>query len=733
MGKKEHTSDKSVRPDEGGKKYRPPKVFRKVYTRRKWDKKVAGQIYLPQDREFLEGLVQTVAPGDSGREKVRLDPEKAAALDKKGRKRLKGLAKAVKANRKGARISLILILIVLAGGAAGFELFWKDRLMETALERGLEQIFQARCDARGVDVSLLGGRVAVERLTLGDRARPMKNLAEIEGLRAAVSPRSLFRGSLRIDDLAVEGIQRNTDRDFPASLPGKREGARAGSGPAAAGTDGGGSGAGSDDASGGAASSLERMGAVLGEIDPKALLEEEKKNLASITLAEQSRQELEAEKETWQEEREQTEERLAAWGKRMDRLQGIQPSSVETIAGAQEALAAVQEAAEAAQEDSKAVREQTRQVRQSFQRWESRARDLRAAVEQDRQRLKGLIQSPAGEKASWVEDFLRRELAGPLGKYFRWYDRGRLWYGRFQSLQREDSAEAEAPERKKRRQGRNLPLAPPEEPRVALRQALLGASEPGLEYRIGLENITTEPALWPEPAGLEASWEGSRAGGGELQLAAGTGRGRAEGLSFDLGPSLKALGFSRMEGRFDLTAEITAAEGGRLHGQAEILVRDLSWSIPEPTELTALLEQTLEGAQPLPVTLSFRNLGGRKGKNPESVRIETPLPALLADQLKGLAEKKVAEARKRLSEEWDALAREKLGAYEKELSQAREIDQRAGEYRAKAEAYQQEIEDKKKALEKRIRKIRNQAAREAEKEAKKQADKVKENLPDFGF
>lgn len=680
-----------------------PKALRGVHLEKKWKKKIFKHLYLPEDRDFLKSLVTGRKEGDQ--KFFWVDPSRMADLDKKQKKQLKAAAQAVKNNRKGLRFSLILILVILAGTAAAFQLHLKDALLARALREGLEATFQARCEVSGLHLDLAQSRLEIDRLAVTNKEAPLKNLFEVSRIAAQIRVAPLFQGRLRIDELQVEDLQRNTPRKTSGAL--ETSGVAADEAGKAPSGDASGEKAPEEKAPEEKASALDSISRLAGDLDVQGLLEAEKEKMQSLSLAEESRQELEEETALWEEKLAAARQDMEAWGDKVAQVSRINPQSIDSISEATEAYQKIDGAVKSSQKNYNDVMKTTGEVQSSWKKWQGRAQEIREAADEDWAYLEGLVQSPAGDKAEWLASYLEEQLDQPLTRYYNWYLQGRALYDRFQELQSEDGGQKK--ETRTPREGRDLPLEPPAGPRIILGRVALSGQEPDISYQGEVKNLVSDPSRWEEPFRLkgQAAWGESR-----LNLSINEGRGEitADQLPFDLADSLSALGLGELKGKLSLKGHGAPGEGGAMVGGAELMIDNLEWIRLKEDDLTGFIEETLREAQPIPVNTRWTLKEGAV----QELTVSTTLQDVLAAQMGAYLEEKAAAAKEELKGQWEALSAEYLADYQDELGQARKYMDQADAYRSRADNYEQTLEAKKEGVEARLEQLKKEAASQAQ-------------------
>ncbi|MCA1753637.1 MAG: hypothetical protein LC641_02830 [Spirochaeta sp.] len=291
-----------------------PAIFRTIRTQEQLQRRVLRRVYLPSEQGFIQGLYE---PGESqGTIQLRAD------LSQEETKRLRKLAKSVRAARGFFHPVKISLLILVVAAVLVFNFVFRDWLVQAALERGLEEVFQARSEVIGLQVKLLGPAVEFDLMRVGDQRKPMQNLFELGPSRLDISLRELLRRRLVVEEFKISEIQFGTERSTSAELPLDRRSPV------------------TDTAAGGAANllpelpSLDSLG--LTDIDVTQFVEKQFESLETVAAIEAGVAEFEERIRYWEgrvEEYERTMRELQALS---ESLSEMRPEELNTVAQARE-------------------------------------------------------------------------------------------------------------------------------------------------------------------------------------------------------------------------------------------------------------------------------------------------------------------------------------------------------------------------------------------------------------
>jgi uncharacterized protein (TIGR03545 family) len=187
-----------------------PGAFRKPLKDKTFEKRYVRFIEHPGDRDFFIGCFQRredayVLRGDLGKDEL---------------KKLKGLLKEIQKNRKGALklAPLAFAAMVIAAIVVFFTIF-ANPLLERAMERGLEAVFEARCDVDRFRLSLLRFRIALGGISVANRDSPMTNLFQMGRTEIRLKPQAVLRGKIYIEEVRADSIRFGTARTVSGALP----------------------------------------------------------------------------------------------------------------------------------------------------------------------------------------------------------------------------------------------------------------------------------------------------------------------------------------------------------------------------------------------------------------------------------------------------------------------------------------------------------------------------------
>jgi uncharacterized protein (TIGR03545 family) len=184
--------------------------MKKTISRRAFEKRLK-YISNPEDRDFFASCFEAAG------EKMALR-EDLSAEDKRT---FKTIRKVIAVNRKlGLKLGALIVFGIFAASVTFFFAFIMNPLLERALERGLETLFEARADVDNFHLNLFHFRVGIDGITVANRHDPMKNLFQTGRMEFRLKPEAVLRGKIYIEEIRTDAMRFGTARTVSGALPG---------------------------------------------------------------------------------------------------------------------------------------------------------------------------------------------------------------------------------------------------------------------------------------------------------------------------------------------------------------------------------------------------------------------------------------------------------------------------------------------------------------------------------
>jgi len=685
-----------------------PVLFRKIRTQEQLRRRVLRRVYLPSDQEFIQGLYE---PGETPGSVQLREP-----LSQDDTKRLRKLAKGVRATRGVFHPVKLALLVGVVVAVLVFNFVFRDRLVKAAFERGLEEVFQARSEVIGLQVKLLGPALEFDVLRVGDQRKPMQNLFELGSSRLELSLRELLRRRIVVEEFRISEIHFGTDRTVSAELPPDRRR------PVAEAADGGASNLLPE------LPSLESLG--LAEIDIADFVEAQFHSLQTVAAIQAGVAEF--------------EERIAYWDAQVSEYQGtmvqlqalseslveLRPGEITTVEQARSTYDEAISGTEQIQSVADELSGLQAQIAAEGDRLWSDVSALSATIDADMTHLVSLLPSPAEAGAGVAVALLGPELVEQLLELRIRLEDGRAQLERLQAMAASRSTAAGS-----RRRGRIVSYPSAEFPRYLLMQALVsGVRDPGAvdeeRYEGALQALSSNPDLVDEATRLSFGRTVENhilAVETELDLRSGS----ETPVAFELElagypyttPNLpSAMGLQQLAAITSWELDLRVDNQDWSRGTLSLGLEEIELTpAANPGALGRLLVEVLEeaGAAELQAEFAFHP------NQAPSLSIRSDLEALLRERARGLAEARLAEYEQQLRSELESRVQAELAAFEPYLNELGGLQEQIDEYYQEVLQYQQQAEQQRARIEQQLSAYQaelDQARREAEARAQAEVD-----------
>jgi len=600
----------------------------------------------------------------------------------------------------GFAVILALVLVI------GF--FFLDNWAKAGLEAGGTRVNGAEVNVGDVDLTLSPVGFNIQNVQITNVQRPERNLFEIEQARLDINMAQLFLGRVKIDQLVVDGMRADTERERPGRVlerepsdddgPGVGERARAGAG--------------------------ERMDAIRAEL-PDA----ESAANDALTRTREAVEASETELEGAQERAQNAVDQLPNQASLDDydrRIASLRDRDVKSL----EALRQLQSDFDALQKEVVADQRSIAEARQAAGN----------AVDTGRQSLQRVSRAPAEDWAALREAYpLNRASALKAGRlllgdalfdrietYQNYYRQAAPWLRRLAP-----SRGGEEDAGPQRLDGRFVRFEHPNPaPDFLLDQARVGFEADGWPWTLTLADVTGQQRLTNEPVTLELTrGEGDKAVlrvEGTLDRRQDEARDRFRISGRDLGFGSRQVNLAGTDldwepGQVDLGGDITVT-GGELDGGLNLTFAGTDFQTQGSGRTVELLQRALADISDFELGINLSGTIDSPGIEITS-DLDNRLNDALATVLRQEYDHWLAEARSALDAEVDRL-REPLDA------EQQRIEERRDEVQQRADEFQQEVVAKLEALKDEIASERQRLNRALEEQKQKAEDKAREEVED---
>ena len=679
-----------------------PGPFKKPINEKNFEKKFLKHIQHPGDKKFLKSCF-TLSDG-MYTVKDNLDDEAV--------KKMKVLLKAVKTNRKGAVNVLPLALaVLLVGGIVFFVTVLMNPLLEKALERGLELVFEAKSDVSGFRLSITKVQVKFNSLTVANRDSPMKNLFEMGRTEFRMNPRALLMGKINIEEMRADSLRFGTDRKVSGALPyvepkPKKEKVQSDMPPLVD----------------------------LKNFDAKALLDREIDKLTTPKAYEEAAKAYNDAVVKWQGQISAVEDRTKELQDRAAPVMAInvnQLNNVETITATIKDITALVTSVKGAVDDANNLVNGIQADVNTAMRLEQTARN---AINQDVAHLKSYIDFKSGAALSALEPSIREILSDQAQQYIDYGVRA------LEVLEKLKEKSAEAPKKEKEKKvkqpafkGRTVYFPTKQYPQFYIGILASDFTIPGWNWAIDIRGISTDPDLSDEATTLALT--ARETGNNPVEVAAKAGADfrtkstelfnasvNGKGFAVSIGDYLKQAGIGGFNGVSSFTVSFGGTKTGNISGGGDIAITQAK--LVEPTgTLAVAIDEAMRSFKSVDMQIGYEHI--KDGK--DSFTLKTNLTNLVGDIVKRTAEQYINQATKEIERVVKDYVSSQL---EGTLGEKADLDQLlaiAKGDKAALDKLTKSLEDKQAEFEKKIKGAAEEAAEKAQQQAK---DALQNSLKD---
>ena len=391
-----------------------PKLFKKAYTQKQLDKLLKG-VYIDEDKAFLDSLFKKTEVKGQEKRAIPQDSE----FTKKELARLKEMAKAIVANRKGRFKVIPFVAVVAFIAVVGIVVTtFKNQIVKRGIKSAMENVFEAKCDIGSVKVEIFGAQLNVRNLAQANKDDPMKNIFQFDNLDLNFNLTQLLRGRFDAENIEITGVALGTDRKTSGALPAKKVKAKVEEV-----KDESGFYTALKDKSGTALDTAkENLTNAFAAYNPQNVAADIKENFKSAEKAKEVEAEVNAMIAAWKEKPAEVQKQVADFQSSAQALASINVNNLKTPTEIQDAITKITNALESGKNVKTNVEGVTKSIKGDADKVKSLSDGLTKAIAED----KALISEKLGMYTSFNGDTAKGILTGcfdsvayeTLGKYY---------------------------------------------------------------------------------------------------------------------------------------------------------------------------------------------------------------------------------------------------------------------------------------------------------------------------
>ena len=195
-----------------------PKIFRKKYTEKKYQKKIIKSLQIPSDRELVASIfVKTKDEKNPKKGDFYVVP-KDFTFKKSDKSRLKLIARDIDSHGCRIKWSAVVALFAFIVAFCAVTIVFKNPIVKKVIVSSCQKIFEAKTEVGSVDLKFLDASLKIEGLAIGNKDEPFKNLFEADLIDVNFNLTQALRGKFHAENLEISGISLNTDRTTSCAL-----------------------------------------------------------------------------------------------------------------------------------------------------------------------------------------------------------------------------------------------------------------------------------------------------------------------------------------------------------------------------------------------------------------------------------------------------------------------------------------------------------------------------------
>ncbi len=678
-----------------------PKLFKGTFTEEQFRKKILSKLYIHEYRNYIN---QVFTRDPEGKYKLK------ETLDKKDITRLKSISKSIKGNQGfvlRGKLALILIFLI---AVVVFNIVFMDRIVERAIERNLETIFEAKADMTGLDLQILKGRLLFQSLEVANSRKPFRNLFELGEVDVQLDLQQLVRNKVVINNVKLQEIRWDTERETSGALPGVSA-AKAGE-----------MGEGEEESFVGAF--MEDAGEVVADV-----IKKEMANIKSPKLLEELPGKYLNLKGEWDKTLREQKKDLENLPKLIEPVKAIDIKNIKTADQALTAYKMVDDTYKKIKLTEENLTGSFNKLKADLNMANEDKKSVSTSISNDLAHLSSFIKSPetvGGIASAILDPYMEKYLGEINGKFKRW----NYYFEKLKPMI-------------KRKEGRNLVLRDYGRdvtyPCVAIPKfwlqnldVSLGSNQERNLYIVKASDITSDPNLLHNPTTFsikrtksseEVEWAGfidkreNREKSAEFDF-------KAKNIPFILGEGIKALKVSNAKGTYNLDGDLSFDRVGRAGGTLHLQLSNLALDLIDNEDKIAASIKSVLSSNPVDIMVGYTiNEDGKY-----TLKIKSNLDKLIAGTINKLVTEWVAETKVKLEAELNSLIRAKLEEYEGNYKGFISLEEDLKGNLLEAKTYTELAEKKKQELQAKIDEKKAEVKGKVEEKAKEEVDKLKDKI-----
>ena len=680
-------------------KFNGKKPLTKKIKKNTFEKKILKKIYIESDKNFILSLYSK-----DENENYILNRD---TFSQDEVKKIKSIADAINKNKGGIfDLTKVSLLIVVVAGIVVFNLLFKNMLLTNALRSGLESIFNAKAEVKGLNFQILKAKIDIKHIAVANADAPMKNLFELGKTQIHLNSKQLLYGKFIVENIECQNIKWNTDRKTSGELL-KKSSAKKG-----------------EQKTQLTQEKKESQLFDISKIDVNKILEENKTNIKSLLVISNANLEIGQLTNKWDTNLKETKKKIDETSKGVEEIKKIDIASIKTIEQGQQAINNINSYILKLDSLKKDIEKQQNEFSEDKKKIEDYSKNIKKSVDGDIQYFSSLIKLPTGDAKGIFMSMAKDFIAKRLGKIYFYSMKGLQYANAFKDNKPKDKKEKKK-EALIRRKGRNVYFPTKTYPKFLIKniETSIDQKTENLYVKAYIKDISSDPNLWGKPFSFyfnhikkeeELSLDGNidvRSNASEpLNIEF-----KANNFPFEVKETIGFINVKELNGIYKFKTAFTIDNEKGTKGIASILLNKVNISLSSEDTISKIVYEVIKETQEISFEISY--LIGKEG----DINIEgrSNLDKIIADKLGKIIEKYAKEYEKQLKDYLNRTISEELKKNETLAKAFGNIDNILNGNMKDIDAFKKTFENKKKEINDKIKNEAESKAKDIIKDAPK--------------
>lgn len=187
-----------------------PKMFRKNYKAKKFEKKILKKIYIESDKVLVNGLYEKQTD-EKDRPVYVVDLTKP--VDQNTVKRLKLVSKQIRKQKGAVKLIPLLVSVAFLIAAGLFIAMFKNVIVKKTIVSSMQGVFGAETNVGNVDLQIFDSSLIVSGIQQTNKNNPKYNIFSVDKISLDFNLTDLLRGKFHAEKIGIEGVALGSERE----------------------------------------------------------------------------------------------------------------------------------------------------------------------------------------------------------------------------------------------------------------------------------------------------------------------------------------------------------------------------------------------------------------------------------------------------------------------------------------------------------------------------------------